>query len=433
MEHTAVNLFGAIVEYFAIYAFLWIFFDLNPHRKWLRWACHIAMAPMFFLFATYVSPGARPVLFILCCMIVAMCFQGSLGKRLFSVVVFQAILIFLEIILASAAQLFVEITTFNSYLALNIVNKTLAILLIAALFWFSKRFQHLFAFEDDRYYKLLLFFSLTTFFLAIPLEVLAFNLEQPQWYLLVCGVVLMVLAANVALYYLFYQLSVGEHAKSKLALIELQLASQKEQHQYLEHNYREVRKLSHDMKHYLAVIYSLLQQGNVKEAMQELEARQVEFAEKHVFDTGYPLLNSVLAYKIQQANEQNIHTKLFWNISEPLLVQQTDLAVILANGLDNAIEAAGQIVDKKGEIAITVENKMHYVVIKITNNTAQKPQMQNGKPITTKSDKQLHGFGLESIQHLALQYDGSSSTAYQNDEFVLTVMLKNQVIAETAK
>ena len=32
MEHTVINIFGAIVEYFAIYAFLWIFFDINPDR-----------------------------------------------------------------------------------------------------------------------------------------------------------------------------------------------------------------------------------------------------------------------------------------------------------------------------------------------------------------------------------------------------------------
>ena len=430
MEHTVINIFGAIVEYFAIYAFLWIFFDINPDRKPLQWACHICMAPAFFLFATYVGPGPRPLLFILCCMIVALCFRGNIWQRLFAVVVFQAILICLEFVLASIAALFVEVSEFNTYLALNIINKTLTIIAIGILFWFSKRYKSFFSFENRQYFMLLLFFSLTTFLMVITMEILLILLNMPMLHILECIIVLMALFANVALYYLFYQLSAGENAKSKLKLIELHLSTQKEQHQYLEHTYREVRKLSHDMKHYLAVVYSLLQQGETEKAMQELEKRQVEIAQNHVFDTGYPLLNSVLAYKLQWAKEQHIQTKIFWNLTEPLAINQTDLAVILANGLDNAIEAAGQVNGEQAYITVSAENKLHYLVLKISNNSAVPPLEKDGKLVTTKKENHLHGFGLESIHHLALQYEGESSFAYQDGEFVLTVMLKNKAETE---
>ena len=430
MEHTVVNIFGAMIEYFAIYAFLWIFFDINPNRKVLRWICHISMAPMFFLFATYISPAIRPVFFIVCCMIVALCFAGSIYHRMFSIVVFQGILICLEIVLASVARPFMDITAYSHYLALNIINKTFVIVVIAVLFVLSRRYKDIFIFEHKAYSGLLLFFSLTTLLLVFTIEFIMVLLGEPKLYLVQCVVVLMTLFANVALYYLFYQLSVGEKAKSKLKLIDLHLSSQKEQHQYLEHTYREVRKLSHDMKHYLAVIYSLLQQGKTDEAMRELEKRQVEIAQNHVLDTGYPILNSVLTYKIQQAKEKNIQTQVFWNLADPLQIHQTDLALILANGLDNAIEAAEQITDDHAHISITAENKMHYVVIRISNNTANIPQIVEGKIATTKQDKHLHGFGLESIQYLALQYDGDSSVTYHDDTFILTVMLKNIAVTK---
>ena len=431
MEHTVVNIFGAIVEYFAIYAFLWIFFDLNPNRKWLRWVCHISMAPLFFLFSSYIMPEVRPAFFIICCMIIALCFKGSIYYRLFAVVAFQTILICLEIVLAIACMPFVDITLYNNYLGLNVINKTLAIVLITLLFVFSRRYKVLFSFEHKRYAKLLFFFTMTTFILVAFIEYMIMIMDQAELHLIGCVVIILALFANVALYYLFYQLSVGEQAKSKLRLIEMHLSSQKEQHQYLEHTYREVRKLSHDMKHYLAVIYSLLQQGKTAEAMHELEQRQVEIAQNHVFDTGYPILNSVLAYKTQQAKEKQIQMQIFWNLTEPLQIHQTDLALILANGLDNAIEAAEQITDTPGHISITAENKLQYVVIRICNNTAYEPQIINGKIATTKQNKQWHGFGLESIHHLALQYDGESSTTYQDGTFILTVMLKNKTNANS--
>ena len=53
-------------------------------------------------------------------------------------------------------------------------------------------------------------------------------------------------------------------------------------------------------------------------------------------------------------------------------------------------------------------------------------QIINGKITTNKQNKQLHGFGLESIQHLTMQYDGEFSMTYQDDTFILTVMLKNR-------
>ena len=39
----------------------------------------------------------------------------------------------------------------------------------------------------------------------------------------------------------------------------------------IDHTFREVRKLAHDMDRYLSVIYLLLEQGKVEDAMEELE------------------------------------------------------------------------------------------------------------------------------------------------------------------
>lgn len=65
MEYTMINAFGALIEYFALYAFLWIFFETDKSKKVWRGICHIVIPLLFFLFSTFVSNiYVRPMLFV---------------------------------------------------------------------------------------------------------------------------------------------------------------------------------------------------------------------------------------------------------------------------------------------------------------------------------------------------------------------------------
>ncbi len=149
-----------------------------------------------------------------------------------------------------------------------------------------------------------------------------------------------------------------------------------------------------------------------------------------MFDTGYPLLNSVLTYKFQIAQEHQIRTQLFWNVQQKLRINMTDLSVILSNGLDDAIEAASQVKDLSSFLAVRAELKEEFLKISISNSAATAPIMVDGKLVTTKKEKMLHGLGLESIQTLARSYEGDSFVDYKNHIFTLTVVLKNIALAE---
>ncbi len=105
MEYFIIDVFSAIVEYFAIYAFLWIFYDRDPQRRHWRMACHMIMPVLFFLFSGYVTNiYLRPFLFVGCAIFIAQGFRGNTGQRIFSVAVFQIILILLEFITSLSIQ-----------------------------------------------------------------------------------------------------------------------------------------------------------------------------------------------------------------------------------------------------------------------------------------------------------------------------------------
>lgn len=426
MEYLAIDLFSAIIEYFAVYAFLWIFYDRDPQRKHWRYTCHIVMPILFFLFSIYVTNFyLRPPLFVVCAVFISLGFKGNIGQRIFSVTVFQVILSLLETIISLSLQPIKTVSFETFYLSGNIFIRLITLGILILLFWSSKKKKILFSPLNSRYVLMLLLFSATFLFFVLFSYYLLLLADKPVLFPVGCLGILLAVFTNICLYYLFYQLAVGESAKAKLQFINFHLSQQKEAQAQLEQNHQQVRKLHHDMKHYLTAIASLLKQNQIAEAQTELEKQLQTVESTRLFDTGYPVLNSVLAHKFEQAQVKNIYPQLFWNINTPLAINVVDLSVILANGLDNAMEAACQVTETQPFLSVYAELKGGYIKVRIVNNTHIDPVIVNGTIATTKQDKQFHGLGLESIAALCRQYQGQSFLEYENHLFTLTVLLQN--------
>lgn len=429
MEFIVINIFAAVIEYGAIFAFLWIFFEINPARKKWFYLCHIMMPILFFLFSNYVeSIHIRPLLFILCSWIIVFCFSGNIWQRIFSVSVFQTILIFLEFIMSFLVSPTGNFSYINAYLFTNILIKIITLGILFVFFLFSKKNRDVFLYANPKHIFILLSFSAISFFLVMLIDYLILALGQTKLFIIEFIVIFLAIATNVGLYYLFYHLSVGEEAKNRLEFINFHMFQQKESQIYMEQSYQKLRRISHDMNHYLTVILILLEQNNVEQVKQELQQKQTEINSNQLFDTGYPVLNSVITNKIKMAQRNQIQIQLFWNLKESILINLTDVAIILANGLDNAIEAAKKVQTTQPFIQITAETVGQYLRLKISNNTVSAPVIKDGKIITTKQDKFLHGIGLESIKILAQRYEGESFTTYDNHIFTLTIILRNALI-----
>lgn len=427
MIYTVINCFGAIIEYFALYTFLWIFFDVHPKRKTWRISCHIIMPILFFLFASCVSSSQlRPPLFIVCSWVIAYGFSGSSNTKFFAVALFQVCLILFEFLVAYIVSPGADFSHENTYLAINILVKIGTVAIIFILFFISKRHKAIFS-TASKFHTIVLFsFSITSFFLVMLIDYLISLLGSAKYFIFECIAIVLCIIINIAMYYLFYQLSVGEEAQKRLKLMDFYLSKQKEEQNHLDHTYQKIRKISHDMNRYLSVIYSLLCNGKTEEAINELQKQQIEISNNQLFDTGYPVINSVLSYKIQMAQNLNIRSQLFWNLERKLNINVSDLAVILSNALDNAIEATCNIMNnEKRFLSIVANLNNNYFILKISNSTSTVPEITDGKIATTKKDKQFHGFGLESIKNLAQKYDGDSFIEYDDHIFTLTIVMEN--------
>ena len=106
------------------------------------------------------------------------------------------------------------------------------------------------------------------------------------------------------------------------------------------------------------------------------------------------------------------------------MIEPYDMVTILGNLLDNALEAAKNSAQKI--VSFETDYRNNFSIIIVSNSCDTNP-ISDGKtlPVTTKGNKQLHGFGLKSVRNALKKYNGDISFDYDNREkvFVVTVMV----------
>jgi sensor histidine kinase regulating citrate/malate metabolism len=97
---------------------------------------------------------------------------------------------------------------------------------------------------------------------------------------------------------------------------------------------------------------------------------------------------------------------------------------MLGNALDNAIECLQQVSDpEKKVITLDIHKEKDMAVIRVENYTPSSPVLKDGSLVTTKSEKEEHGYGVKSIQNIASIYGGIAHTFVENEIFYLLITL----------
>ena len=190
--------------------------------------------------------------------------------------------------------------------------------------------------------------------------------------------------------------------------------------------YKEKAELLHDEKHHVDAIREMLEKGKVEDAIryvgevsQKLRESGSRIWSNHLF------LDLVLNMKVQEAEERLIQSEIYFDDMSGLNMQETDISVLFGNLLDNAIEAAEKIFDPERRwIKVCGERRGDMLVLNISNPTEQELQFEGELPVSTKEDKTLHGFGLQSVRHIAERYQGEMEVEENEGVFHVGLMLK---------
>lgn len=138
-------------------------------------------------------------------------------------------------------------------------------------------------------------------------------------------------------------------------------------------------------------------------------------------NSGNNTIDSIINFKLNSSKNLNILVSTDILIPEELSLKTFDIAVILGNLLDNAIEAVSNIDDRW--IDIKLKYTKGRLIIEINNSYDGKLKKVDGHFISYKTDKENHGLGLKSVEAALKNYDGAIQILHDSNKFTVKVLL----------
>lgn len=214
-------------------------------------------------------------------------------------------------------------------------------------------------------------------------------------------------------------------AKSVRMNMEMEtLKYQQAYYQELEEAQQNVRRLRHDMKNHLSIIQTLFREENIIEAEKYLKEVSGEFAAAPKVFCQNSTVNAVLSAKYQQVVKRGIKCQFRVELDRELPVTDICLCSIVANTLDNAIEANDKIADAKyRSMELKMRSMNGYLSYEITNAKVNKIRKKGERFLSDKEDANSHGIGIYSIKNMVEEMGGTFDVSYTDTSFTVTVLL----------
>lgn len=269
---------------------------------------------------------------------------------------------------------------------------------------------------------ILFMMPLSSVFCAILIHYLSGYVIDNKTIIILCFVsVLLLFAANIIIFRIY-----SKSSKTAAELYELKAIEQKQEidntyMSIIEANNNDLKVFCHDIKNHLEQISNLSDDPKIKEYVNNLYGTVNEYSYTGMSD------NKVLDIIISKYNSlcQSKRMKISFDTKTANLdfMEDVDLANVMNNLLDNAVEAAEKSSEKRISVSVYSKNNTMQI-IKIINSCDTAPKVSNHKLLTSKKNKSLHGLGLTSVKNTLKKYDAILDWNYDevNKSFETTIV-----------
>ncbi|MCI8365300.1 MAG: GHKL domain-containing protein [Eubacterium sp.] len=237
-----------------------------------------------------------------------------------------------------------------------------------------------------------------------------------------CAVVLF--AVNIFVIYLYDRQIHSFRLQVEKDTLELQNQYQRKQLELMNELVEQVREQRHDFIKHISMISYMNDQHETERLAAYLGEIQENILQNQKYaDTGNPVLDGILNYKLQEAVAADISVDMELKVPEELELSVYDMNLILANLMDNSMEAVRDIRQKKITLGVRYSSKGERLFIWIRNPYEGEREKREGNFCTTKEDKAYHGYGLRKVGKIVKKYDGTLEISTKNKIFEIKICL----------
>lgn len=197
----------------------------------------------------------------------------------------------------------------------------------------------------------------------------------------------------------------------------------KEQLSIYKNNEQVIRRYKHDIRHYNRVLASLIQEKEYDKAAEYLrefdsmleEVTVVSFCENNI-------VNELLTIYSSRCQKLGFKMRVKADVPERFPMEATDLTSLVANALENAVEAQERVEKEKRQIRIEITYNGKKLKLMTMNPVAVVTSFDSdGLPISTRDIPS--GIGSQQIKYVAEKYSGAASFTQEGDNFILKAVM----------
>lgn len=404
---------------FIIHKFYGIFFEAsNKSKLQIAGAYGLYFIVTSLLHLTVNIPILALGSNLFCYYVITLLYDASSRKRL-SAVAFTYIFMFLmELFVIAGGGVFqfeaitkAEYVPFYTHVVLKLISFSFAVAISSFRSIKKQKFPATFQFLSS------VIVACISIYLAYVIHSSA-NTTRMTVILSISGI----LAINLLLFILYDILASVYLKNMEIMLWEKEKTYYQHECEMMKTTQEEMSAFRHDVQNHLAILSQMLRKNDDIDAQKYLADLTDKTKSTGMYsDCGNFPLDSIINYKLRNAENLDIHASVNVAVPETLNVEIADIITIMGNLLDNAIQAMMKTEQERNLFLKVIYTKGR-LIITIRNTFDGKVNYQNGKIISTKKEPD-HGHGLKNIQKALKKYDGSMKLDHDAVFFSVNVML----------
>lgn len=234
---------------------------------------------------------------------------------------------------------------------------------------------------------------------------------------------------STILLFITYQHQLEKESKSMHMQNEVErLRVEKSYYDILEQQNQKLRIYAHDAKNHLTAIQSLTDDPQINQYIGSLSQRLADYT--RFCHSGNKMLDIMIHKYDLECRSKGIDFQYNVKLCNLAGIEDIDLVAILGNLMDNAMTAAARSENKY----IYLETGRHnaYQILTIHNSSDTAPHTDGDALISSKKNKEFHGYGLKSVAQVLQKYQGDFDWNYDQEanQFTVTAMMEDHSAKE---
>ena len=282
------------------------------------------------------------------------------------------------------------------------LSKIIIFIITVAITLIVKRNTQIVRFKDYLCFIITPIISIATV-ITISFE---FDTGEPNATLGVCMAAAGLMAINIIVYFLLENIIEANEIREKQNRMEQQFVFQEQKYEQASQSFKSIGSIIHDTNKHLVYLNECIERSEYDEAKHYV-GTAIEHIDKSYkrINTGFLPVDALVSNSLSISESNNIKFKSDINIEkERINIERYDFCVALGNLLDNAVEAARNVVNPDDRyISVSIITADNSLIINIENSSER---ISNPDLKTDKKNVLLHGYGISNVKAISEKYGG---------------------------